>query len=158
MGILNFETEIVCKHPPSTMFKTLIFNFTELVTKAIPQVYKSLEVLGDGGVGTIRKVHFGEGILLKYMEERVDSIDEENLTYSSTILEGDEKGIEKIVNDFKFEESPDGGTIIKKQNRYYTVGDYKLDEEEINKVKQTSLGLFIILEDYMLANPDICLN
>ncbi|WCJ38666.1 Major strawberry allergen Fra a 1.06 [Euphorbia peplus] len=157
MGYMSYETVIVCNVPPSKLFRALVFNFTELVTNAIPHVYKNVEVQGDGGVGTLRKVYFGEGVFLKHMLERVDSIDEENLSCSSTILEGNLEGIEKIVNEMKLEKSEDGGTIVKKMSHCYTIGDFQLEQDEVNKTKESSKAVFKILEDYISANPDICL-
>ncbi|WCJ38625.1 Major strawberry allergen Fra a 1-A [Euphorbia peplus] len=159
MGLTSHETVITCKLPPSKMFNAIVFNHVQLLTNAIPHVYKRVELVqGDGGVGTLRKVYFGEGILLEHMLERVDLIDEENLSYNATILEGNIEGIEKIVNEMKFEESEDGGTIFKKMSHCYNIGDYKLDQEQLIKSKETSVGVFQILEDYIIANPHICLK
>ncbi|WCJ23363.1 Major strawberry allergen Fra a 1-A [Euphorbia peplus] len=135
-------------------------NFTEIVSKAVPEYYKRVEILqGDGGVGTISKIYFGEGALFTSLKERIDSIDEENLTYKSTLFEGNLKGIEKISNEFKLKASPNGGTIIIKTAHYYTADDFKLDEELMKSGKEKAVGLFNVLEAYVLANnPDICIN
>ncbi|XP_065859608.1 major allergen Pru ar 1-like [Euphorbia lathyris] len=157
MGIVTFETVVVCALPPSRIFKAVVYNLTDLLTKVMPQVIESVDVIqGDGGVGTIRQINFGEGFPFKYVKERVEAIDEEKLTYSYTVIEGDVlKGVEKVQNDIKFEASSDGvGTVMTNQSHYYTIGDHQMNEEEVNNGKEKSMALFKALEAYLLANPD----
>ncbi|XP_065863781.1 major allergen Pru ar 1-like [Euphorbia lathyris] len=158
MGIVTFETVIACALPPSRIFKAVVFNLTELLSKVMPQAIKSVDIVqGDGGVGTIRQVNFAEGIPFKYVKESVEAIDEEKLTYTYTVIEGDVlKGVEKIQNDIKFEASSDGvGTIITNKSHYYTIGDHQISEDESNGKDQMTIALFKALEAYLLANPDI---
>ncbi|XP_065859599.1 major allergen Pru ar 1-like [Euphorbia lathyris] len=158
MGIVSFETVVECALPPSRVFKAVVFNFNELLSKAVPHAIKSVEVLqGDGGVGTLRKISFHPGFKFTYIKELVEAIDEEKLTFTYTVTEGDvlEGKVEKVKNDFKVEASPDGnGTILKKMSHYYTIGDHIMDEEEINNGKEQYVGLFKVIEGYLLANPD----
>lgn len=90
------------------------------------------------------------------MKERIDVIDKENCIYEYTMIEGDVLGseFEKVSNVVKFEASPDGGSICKGSSKYYTIGDVKVNEEEIDGFKEKQMGLFKAIEAYLLANPD----
>ena len=62
MGVFTYEDEVTCSIPPSKMFKASILDFDNLIPKIMPQAIKCVEILqGDGGPGTIKKIHFGEG-------------------------------------------------------------------------------------------------
>ncbi|WCJ23360.1 Major strawberry allergen Fra a 1-A [Euphorbia peplus] len=155
MGVVTSETVVVAAVPPSRMFQAIAHNFTELITKVMPGAIESVDILeGDGGVGTIRQVNFGQGLPFKYVKEKIEAIDEEKLTYTYTVIEGDLlKGIEKIQNDIVFEASSDG-TTIKNKSFYHTIGDYEINEDEVKGKDQMTIGLFKALEAYLLANPD----
>ena len=62
MGVFTYEDEVTCSIPQSKMFKAGILDSDNLIPKIMPQTIKYVEILqGDGGPGTIKKIHFGEG-------------------------------------------------------------------------------------------------
>ncbi|WCJ23359.1 Major strawberry allergen Fra a 1-A [Euphorbia peplus] len=158
MGVVSYETQIISTLPPSKIFNAIVLDLPKLLPKVLPQVIKSVDILeGDGGVGSVRKINFaGEGESIMYVKERMESIDEEKLTHSYTIIEGDVLmgKFEKITNEVKIESNPDGGSMIKSYSSYYTLGDHQIKEEDIKGGKEKSIGLFKALEGYLLANPD----
>ncbi|XP_065864493.1 major allergen Pru ar 1-like [Euphorbia lathyris] len=176
MGVVSYETEIISTIPPSRIFKPVVLDFPQLLPKVLPQVIKSIDIIeGDGGVGSLRQINFGgegfQSILLNFIllyiylfclwikhvcEGEDRSIDEEKLTHSYTVIEGDVLmgKFEKITNEIKFEATPDGGSMIKSYSSYYTLGDHQIKDEEIQGGKDKSIGLFKALEAYLLANPD----
>ncbi|XP_065859609.1 major allergen Pru ar 1-like [Euphorbia lathyris] len=158
MGVVSYETEIISTIPPSRIFKAVVLDFPQLLPKVLPQVIKSIDIIeGDGGVGSLRQINFGgEGGSSMYVKERIEAIDEEKLTHSYTVIEGDVLmgKFEKITNGIKFDATPDGGSMIKSYSSYYTLGDHQIKDEEIQGGKDKSIGLFKALEAYLLANPD----
>ena len=62
MGIVTYEYEVVSTISPSRLFKSFILDSDNLIPKVVPGAFKSFEILeGDGGVGTIKLITFGEG-------------------------------------------------------------------------------------------------
>ncbi|WCJ23361.1 Major strawberry allergen Fra a 1-A [Euphorbia peplus] len=158
MAVVTFETVVECALPPSRIFKAVVYKLTDLLTTVMPEVIESVDVIqGNGGVGTIRQVNFGADFPFKYVKERVDAIDEEKLTYTYTVIEGDVlKGVEKVQNDVVFKATPDGlGTIMTNQGHYFPIGDFQINKDEVNSNNEKSLALFKAIEAYLLANPDV---
>ncbi|CAL8991322.1 unnamed protein product [Prunus brigantina] len=157
MGVFTYETEFTSVIPPEKLFKAFILDADNLIPKVAPTAVKGTEILeGDGGVGTIKKVTFGEGSQYGYVKHKVDGIDKDNLTYSYTLIEGDALSdvIEKIAYDIKLVASPNGGSIVKTISHYHTKGDVEIKEEQVKAGKEKAAGLFKLVEAYLLANPD----
>ncbi|CAL8080363.1 unnamed protein product [Prunus armeniaca] len=157
MGVFTYETEFTSVIPPEKLFKAFILDADNLIPKVAPTAVKGTEILeGDGGVGTIKKVTFGEGSQYAYVKHRVDGIDKDNLSYSYTLIEGDALSdvIEKIAYDIKLVASPNGGSIVKTISHYHTKGDVEIKEEQVKAGKEKAAGLFKLVEAYLLANPD----
>lgn len=72
------------------------------------------------------------------------------------MIEGDAlvENLEKITYEVKFEKAADGGAISKVTSTYYTVGDFKLNEDEIKAGKERVLGMYKAVEAYLIQNPD----
>ena len=90
------------------------------------------------------------------MKHQIDELDEKSLTYKYTLIEGmgiSDK-IEKVSYDIKFEGLPDGGTISKMITTIYTHGDFEIKEEELKAGKEKVLGLYKVVEAYLLTTPD----
>ncbi|CAK9150971.1 unnamed protein product, partial [Ilex paraguariensis] len=62
--------------------------------------------------------------------------------------------LQKITYEIKFQQSPDGGSISKVTSKYYTDGDFALDEEEIKAGKEKVWAMYKVVEAYLLQNPD----
>ncbi|XP_047948762.1 major allergen Pru ar 1-like [Salvia hispanica] len=131
MGVITYDTEIPSSISASKIFKAVVLDVGPLVTKIMPQDIKIVEMLeGDGGVGIIKVIHFGEGRQYKSVKHRVDAIDKENLTHTDSIVEGDVLGeaIESITYHVKIVATEDGGSICKKRSIYNT----KVDQRSVN--------------------------
>lgn len=91
------------------------------------------------------------------MKHRIDAIDESNLSYSYTLIEGDPlmEKLEKISYETKLEAGEDGGTKGKSGSTYYTKPGVEIKEEEIKAGKDKAAGLLKAVEAYLLANPEI---
>ena len=94
---------------------------------------------------------------MKTMTHRVDELDEENLVYKFSILEGGNMGIDfesvSVVN--KVEAGPDGGSIFKSVNTYTTKGDNESAiQESIKKGKESVAGFFQAIVGHLQSNSD----
>ncbi|KAA8527666.1 hypothetical protein F0562_035465 [Nyssa sinensis] len=90
------------------------------------------------------------------MKHLIEELNEETYTYKYTLVEGDalKDKFEKISFEVQLEASSDGGTISKMKSKYYTKGDFVLTEEDIKAGKEKVLGMYKVVEAYLLQNPD----
>ncbi|KAM0962647.1 hypothetical protein ACFX14_021770 [Malus domestica] len=96
MCVFTYETEYVFVIPPARLYNALVLDADNLIPKIAPQAIKTTEILeGDGGVGTIKKIGFGEGSEYSYVKHKVDGIDKDNFVYNYSLIEGD--AISKII-------------------------------------------------------------
>ncbi|KAI5349336.1 hypothetical protein L3X38_002223 [Prunus dulcis] len=157
MGVFTYETEFTSVIPPPRLFKAFVLDADNLIPKIASQAIKSSEIVqGDGGVGTIKKITLGEGSQYSYVKHQIDSIDKENFVYSYSLIEGDaiSETIEKVCYEIKLVASADGGSIIKNTSNYHTKGDVEIKEEQVKAGKERASGLFKLIENHLVANPD----
>ncbi|XP_059647215.1 major allergen Pru ar 1-like [Cornus florida] len=157
MGLISYEMEITSSVPAAKLFKAFVLDADNLIPKILPQAIKSVEIIqGDGGVGTIKVISFGEGSQYKSVKHQVDGLDKDKFVYNYSIIEGDAlMGVlEKISYETKIEASSDGGSICKNSSIYHTKGDAGITEDQIKGGKEKALGMFKAVETYLLANPD----
>nr|AIX10939.1 putative pathogenesis-related protein [Gardenia jasminoides] len=159
MGVITYDYELTSPVPPAKLFKACILDFDNLLPKIMPEAIKSVEILhGDGGAGTIKVTHFGEGSQFKSMKHCVDELDKEKFVYKYTVseVEGDtlKDVIEKVSYETRFEASADGGSITKNKSTYHLKGDAKITEKEIKSGKEKAVGVFKAVEAHLLAHPD----
>ncbi|RVW64832.1 Major allergen Pru ar 1 [Vitis vinifera] len=153
MGVHTFTQEITTPIAPARMFKALIVDSHNLVPKLMPSI-KSIEfVEGDGGVGSIKQTNFPEGSHFKYLKHRIDAIDHDNYSCKYTLIEGDVLGdtLESISYEVKFEASG-SGSVCKMTSHYHSKIEFK--DEDIKAGKDKAMGMYKVVEEYLLANPD----
>ncbi|XP_024017529.1 major allergen Pru ar 1-like [Morus notabilis] len=154
MGVFSFDDEFTANVAPARLFKAFVLDADNLFPKIAPQAAKSAETVeGNGGPGTVKKLTFPDG---KYVKQKLDAVDLDNLSYSHSLIEGDvlSAELEKISHQTKFVASPDGGAIIKVNTKFYTIGDAPINEEKAKEGKEKAVGLFKLVEGYLVANPD----
>ncbi|KAF5455312.1 hypothetical protein F2P56_024905, partial [Juglans regia] len=131
------------------------------VTKLVPQSIKSIEFIqDDGGVGSIKQTNFPKGSHFKYLKHKIDDLDADNLVCKYTLIEGDVLGdkLESISYEVKMEASGSGsgsGSVCKMTSHYHTKGEFVINEEDIKDGKDKALGLYKVVEEYLLANPNV---
>ncbi|OWM71167.1 pathogenesis-related protein STH-21-like [Punica granatum] len=158
MGLTCFTQEFTTMVAPSQMFKAFIVDSHNLIRKLVPQGSKSIEFIeGNGGAGVIRQTNFTEGGHFKYLKHRINALDIENLVYKYTLTEGDVifDRVEKVVYEVKFETTGAGGCICKMTREYHAKGDVELRDEDIKQGKDKAMGLYKVVEEYLLANPNV---
>lgn len=101
---------------------------------------------------------FYTGDDLKYSRHRIDELDEKKYKCKYTVIEGDllkENLMTSIVYAFEFVEDGHGGCICKMLSEYYTKGDVKFSDEDIEFGKEKASDQFYkVVENYLLENPD----
>ncbi|PRQ39304.1 putative START-like domain, Bet v I type allergen [Rosa chinensis] len=157
MGVFTYDTEFTSVIPPPRLYKAFVLDADNLIPKIAPQAVKSAEIVqGDGGVGTIKKIHLGEGSEFSYVKHQIDGLDKDNFVYNYSIIEGDAIGdkVEKISYEIKLVASPSGGSIIKSTSHYHCKGEVEIKEEHVKAGKERAAGLFKIIENHLLAHPE----
>ncbi|XP_030545592.1 major allergen Pru ar 1-like [Rhodamnia argentea] len=157
MGVFTFMDEYSSPIPAARLFRALIVDSHNLIPKLMPQTIKSIDIVpGEGGAGSIRQINFTEGSQISCIKNRVDELNEETLTYKYALIEGGPlmEKFESITYKVKFEPTPDGGSKNKMTSMYYTKGDFELKEEDVKAGKERALGMYKVVEAYLLQNPD----
>ncbi|PWA66830.1 START-like domain, Bet v I type allergen [Artemisia annua] len=153
MGVFTYTDEHTSSVPPARIFKASIVDSHNLMPKLLPDAIKSIEFIkGDGGAGSIKQINFAGG----FVKHQIDELDEKSLTYKYTLIEGNgiSDKIEKVSYDIKFEGLQDGGTISKIITTIYTHGDFEIKDEDLKAGKEKVLGLYKVVEAYLLTTPD----
>ncbi|XP_050117845.1 major strawberry allergen Fra a 1-3-like [Malus sylvestris] len=156
MGVFTYESEFSSVIPPARLYNAFVLDADNLIPKIAPQAVKSTEILGgNGGVGTIKKINFGEGSTYSYVKHRIDGVDKDNLVYKYSVIEGDaiSETIEKICYETKLMASG-SGCIIKSISHYHTKGDVEIKEEHVKAGKEKASHLFKLIENYLLEHQD----
>ncbi|OVA07465.1 Bet v I domain [Macleaya cordata] len=147
MGVISFQEEFTIPVSPHRMFHALFVHAHNLMPKIMPHGVKS-----GGGPGSFQQVNFADGSPVKYMKNRLDLKDKDNLVWKYTVIECDVFG-DKV--EFKFETGPDGGCIFKTKSSYQPKGDTVLKEEKIEVGKEKSKGMFKFIEAYLVEDPHV---
>lgn len=99
------------------------------------------------------------GSPVPYAKHRINAIDTENLTTKFTLIEGGWLGdkLKSIDYEVKFEESGDGGCVIKLTGEYHTkVDGVVFKQEDVKEGEDQAKGFYAIAGDYLLVNPHVC--
>ncbi|XP_048427538.1 major strawberry allergen Fra a 1-3-like [Pyrus x bretschneideri] len=99
MGVFTYESEFISVIPTPRLYNAFVLDADNLIPKIAPEAVKSTEILeGDGGVGTIKKINFGEGSIYSYVKHKIDGVDKDNFLYKYSVFEEDaiSETIEKI--------------------------------------------------------------
>ncbi|XP_039156409.1 major allergen Pru ar 1-like [Eucalyptus grandis] len=140
MGVFIFTDVYTSTIPPKRLSKALIVDSQNLIPKLMPQAINNIDII--------------QGSQLRSMKNRVDELNEETFTYNYTMIDLTEK-FESIGYEVKFEPTPDGKSKNKMTSTCYTKGNFKLEEEDIGPEKRT-LGMYEVVEAYLLQNPHSC--
>ncbi|XP_010245453.1 PREDICTED: major allergen Pru ar 1-like [Nelumbo nucifera] len=157
MGVIRINQTFATRVSPSRLFKALILDSHNLCPKLMFASIRNIEFLeGDGDVGSIKQINFTEASPYRYVKHRIDELDKENFTCKYTLIEGDAlaEKLESITYEVKFEANAWGGCICKMSSEYRTIGDVEVKEEEIEDGKDRAIGMYEVVEAYLLAHPN----
>ncbi|KAG9459535.1 hypothetical protein H6P81_004043 [Aristolochia fimbriata] len=129
-----------------------------LIPKLIPDKVASLVLLeGDGGVGTLTQVNFGEALKdLKPAKNRVEVLDNENYVFKFSVVEGGDIGtkLKSCSVECKMAATSDGGCKTTAKADYETLGDSPLSQGDAEKIVGGVLAQTKAIEEYLQANPN----
>lgn len=158
MGVTTLTFEYSCPIAPSRMFKALITDSKALLPKLLPRFIKGVNVTqGDGEAGSIEQVNFNEASPFKYLKHKIEVLEKDNLFCKYTMIEGDPLGdkLESIAYEVKFEATSDGGCLCKMITNYNTIGNFDVKEEEVKEGRESTVGIYKVVESYLLENPQV---
>ncbi|KAL6186020.1 hypothetical protein ACLB2K_042142 [Fragaria x ananassa] len=144
MGVTTYTDEYTSPIPPCRLFKALVLDADILVPKLMPDALKSIDTIQGGQIISV--------------QNRVDEVDDEKYVYNYTLIEGDASVMEKvefISYEVKFEATPEGGSKNRMVSKYHTKGDIVLNEEDMISGREKALGMYKVVEAYLLQNPDV---
>ncbi|MFS7924487.1 putative Bet v I/Major latex protein [Helianthus anomalus] len=156
MSTASFQIEIASSFPAEKVFK-IYGDFHIITPKVNPQVFKSIEIIeGDGGVGTIRLLTFGDGLPFTNTKYRQDGIDASNFTFDNTFFEGDNlMGIIDTINyHIKIIPNAEGGSIFTQKVVYNCKGEEKPSTETLNFIKDMYEKTYKAMEAYAAEHPE----
>ncbi|CAM8962636.1 unnamed protein product [Rhodiola kirilowii] len=157
MGVITKNYEFPIPVAPSRMFKAMGDTKNNLIPTLLPDKIKSVEFVGNGGVGTIRTTYFADGSPVKFVKHRMDEIDEANFYCKFTMIEHDfnDENLESMVHEVKLEASADGASICKLYNHYHTKGDYVPKDEDVKAGEEQDKAIQVALVEHLVANLDL---
>ncbi|EYU43989.1 hypothetical protein ABFS83_07G010000 [Erythranthe nasuta] len=156
MGVVKVSQSFRTKVTPNRMFKALILDSHNLAPQLLFSSIKSIDFLqGEGEPGTIKQMNFTEASPYNYVKHRIDAVDEENYYCKYTLIEGDALmgKLDHIVYEVKFEAYGYGGCLCKITSEYYTIENVEIKEEDIEQGKDRAIGMYEVVEAYLLAHP-----
>ncbi|KAI7752735.1 hypothetical protein M8C21_012828 [Ambrosia artemisiifolia] len=155
MATVTNEIEIASSFPAEKVFKAFK-NFEIIAPKVLTAVFKSIDTIeGNGGVGTVKLITFGDAVPFTQAKYKVDTFDESNFSYSYTFFEGDNlMGIlASITQHVKVIPSGEGCTF-KQTIVYNCKGDEKPSKETLKTEKEIYEQTYKAIEAYAAAHPE----
>ncbi|KAI3821741.1 hypothetical protein L1987_09313 [Smallanthus sonchifolius] len=156
MATVTNEIEVASSFSAATVFK-VFKDFEIIAPKVNPAVFKSVETIeGNGGVGTVKLLTFGEAVPFTSGKYKVDAFDEGSFSYSYTFFEGDNlMGILHSITQHVKVISSGEGSIFKQTIVYNCKGDEKPSEETLKAEKELYEQTFKGIEAYASAHPEL---
>ncbi|KAB1213918.1 Major allergen Pru ar 1 [Morella rubra] len=156
MGVTKITQSFATQVTPDRMFKALILDSHNICPKLMFASIKSIEfVQGEGEVGSIKQINFTEASPFKYVRHRIDELDKEKFMCKHTLIEGDAlmDKLEYITYEVKFEGYGRGGCVCKMTSEYKAKEGIEIKEEDIELGKDRAIGMYEVVEAYLLAHP-----
>ncbi|KAK9066991.1 hypothetical protein SSX86_014315 [Deinandra increscens subsp. villosa] len=156
MTSVTLKVEVPSKLPAERVFK-VFSDFDNIAPKVKPEFFKSIETLqGNGDVGTIKKVTFGDAVQFTSGKYKVDALDISNYSFGYSFIEGDNlMGILDSINiHVKVVPSANGGSMFKQTIIYNCKGAEKPSEDILKKEKEGYENTYKTIEAYAIAHPE----
>ncbi|XP_057948960.1 MLP-like protein 423 [Malania oleifera] len=146
---INVDVEV--KSNADKMWESLK-DSAVLFPKALPDLYKSIQVLeGDGkSVGSVHFKNFRGLPLTTVLKEKIDSIDEDNKTLCYSIIEVEESSYYKNFKaQVKVVEKGEG-SLVKWECEFEKASEVAADHHPALYYKDFAVKNFKQLDDYLL--------
>jgi len=138
---------------PAQKFWGTIRDSASVFPKIMPAQFKSIEVIeGDGkSVGSTRHIKYGEGLkMLTHATERIDAMDETNMTVTYSVIEGDIMSIYKVFRPtLKVIPGADANSCrVSWRVEFEPVGN---EIPPADPIKEAAINMFKAIEGYLLT-------
>ncbi|XP_027339648.1 major allergen Pru ar 1-like [Abrus precatorius] len=156
MDFLTFNQEYTSTIQAERVFKALILDAPNLIPKLMPQAIKKVQLVeGNGGPGSIQEITIAEGDQIKHLKHRIDGIDQEKLTYSYAVIEGDAllEKVDSISHEIKVEPTEKGGCKVTTVSKYHPKPGVEIKEDDFKAAKEQGLALLKVVDAHLIANP-----
>nr|AAU00104.1 pathogenesis-related protein 10-3.2 [Pinus monticola] len=141
------------------IWNALVKDSHNLFPKIFPDFFSSVTLLqGEGGVGTIKELNFTPANKdFSYAKERVYELDEENMVFKYTTIEGGLLGKKLSAWNFELKIVPkkEVGCVVSWICNYETLAGAPVDEGKAQEMKEQSNHMFKKIEQYLLSNPSL---
>ncbi|GLJ28932.1 hypothetical protein SUGI_0570660 [Cryptomeria japonica] len=155
----SYSLEIESPVEVKRLWNATVKDSHNLLPKQVPGIISGITLLqGDGGVGSIRQINFTAANKdFSYVKEKVDLVDEANMVYSFSHVEGGVIGTQaaSISYTIKFAPKAGGGSITTTTCNFDSLPGVPHDEAKLEEIKAQSIGLFKMVEQYLIANPTL---
>ncbi|KAL8100399.1 pathogenesis-related protein 2-like [Apium graveolens] len=155
MDEITKNVEVRSSVTAAEMYKAMFLDMDVVIPQILPQLIKSIQILdGEGGVGTIKYLTYGQAVKATSVKQKVIVMDEEEMTYSYIVFEGDilSQEVESITNHFTVVPTDDGGCVVKLRVVFTPVASEIVPEEYIKDTIAQSFQVFKATESYIQAN------
>ncbi|KAJ9546548.1 hypothetical protein OSB04_019091 [Centaurea solstitialis] len=154
MAVVTSELEVPSSVSAPKLFKAYL-DFPNLAPKVEPDVFKAVEYIkGDGGVGTVQQATLVDGSTNKVT---VDALDHNNLSFTSTTIEGGEwmQNLESATYHVKFvPDATNQGSTYKVSSVYKCKDPAKFTQENAKLADEYTKKTFKAIEAYIIAHPN----
>ncbi|KAK4483293.1 hypothetical protein RD792_010478 [Penstemon davidsonii] len=156
MGVIKVYQSFRTQVTPDRMFKALILDSHNICPQLMFSSIESIQFLqGNGKPGTIKQLNFTQASPFTYVKHRIDAIDEEKHMCRYTFIEGDAlmDKLDQIIYEVKFEPYGFQGCVCNITSEYYAKENVEIKEQDIEHGKDRAVGMYEVVEAYLLAHP-----
>lgn len=138
---------------PAHKFWEAIQDSATVFPKIMPSQFKSIEMIeGDGkSIGSTRHIKYGEGMkMLTHATERIDAVDETNMTVTYTVIEGEIMSIYKVFRPtLKVIPGADANSCTVSWSVEFEPAGNEIAPAE--PIKEAATSMFKTVEGYLLT-------
>ncbi|XP_074559354.1 pathogenesis-related protein STH-2-like [Curcuma longa] len=152
----SYTDEVSVNASLSRVWKSTVWDSHNFFPKIMPDFFTKAEIIGDGGVGSIKIFHFGPAGPGGVTKNKVEVLDDVTHRLVYSVIEGPLLGpvLKAHVFDTTFEASGADSCVAKVKISVDTVGDEPLNEEIAKDLREGGVGVLKATEAYLLSNPD----
>eukprot|EP01018_Ginkgo_biloba_P025324 Gb_09963 [translate_table: standard] len=159
MAVGSSTTEVLTSVAPKRLWMALAKDSTHFLPMALPDIFASGSIVeGDGGAGSIKQFHFTAANKdFSYAKEKVDELNEKDLSYKYTALEGGLLGtkLKSAKFEMKFSPTAEDECLLAWICEFDTLSDSLPSEAEDQETKAGIVAMVKMVESYILSNPQL---
>ncbi|KAL1832572.1 hypothetical protein ACET3Z_002223 [Daucus carota] len=155
MGVVTRTAEArSSKMTAAQLYKNMFIDMDKVMPKILPQIFKSVRLVeGDGGVGTVKEITYGEAVKATTMIQKLVEMDPEAMTYTKVIIGGDVLmgTLESVAYHSVVESSDSGECVVKLTVVFTPLAGQEVSEDYIKDSIAQSYQTFYAVEAHVQA-------